>query len=271
VNSAHQGLDWRTHFRPDIPSAARIYDYLLGGKDNYPADREVARTMIAQLPNVRVAVQWNRAFLQRVVRYLVGEAGISQIVDIGAGLPSAGNTHDVAQKVNSDARVVYVDHDPVVLAHGRDMLQGIPGTAIIERDLFEPQTILADPELGRLIDFDEPVAFMFLSILHFVPDEVNPAGLIAQLLAPFPKGSHVAISHATPDATPAVNDVQRVFDKATEQAHVRSRIEVAKLVVGLDILEPGLVWLPEWRPDPDTTMPPNVAESYYCAVVASKP
>src|SRR5487761_750381 len=264
------GGDWRVTFRPDIPSAARIYDYLLGGKDNYPADREVARSMIAKLPNVRIAVQWNRAFLERVVRYLDGEAGIRQISDIGAGLPSAGNTHDVALKMNPDARVVYVDHDPVVLAHGRDMLQGVRNTTIIERDLFEPEQILADPELATLIDFDERVAFMFLSILHFVPDEADPADLIARLLAPFPAGSHVAISHATPDAIPAVTDAERDFDKATEQARVRSRTEVAKLVAGLDIVEPGLVWLPEWRPAPGTPMPANVSESYYCAVVATK-
>jgi hypothetical protein len=263
--------DWRTHFRPDIPSAARIYDYLLGGKDNYAADQEAARVMIAKLPNVQVAVQWNRSFLRRVVRYLVGEVGIRQIIDIGAGLPSVGNTHEVALEVNPDARVVYVDHDPVVLAHGRDMLQGIANTEIIERDLLEPAAILADPGLTRLINFSEPVAFMYLSILHFVSDAADPAGLIAQLLAPFPAGSHVAISHATHDAVPEVGDAERIFDKATERARVRSRAEVLELVPGLELVEPGLVWLPEWHPDPDTPMPENIAESYYCAVVARKP
>src|SRR5579862_1174870 len=148
--------DWRTTFRPDIPSAARVYDYLLGGKDNYPADRAVAESMIAQLPNVRLAVQWNRAFLRRVVRYLVGEAGIRQIIDIGAGLPSAGNTHEIALATHPDTKVVYVDHDPVVLAHARNMLQGIANTAIIEQDLLEPDAILADPVLLDLIDFSSP-------------------------------------------------------------------------------------------------------------------
>jgi len=130
--------DWRETFRPDIPSAARIYDYLLGGKDNYPADRAVGESMIAQLPNVRLAVQWNRAFLRRVVRYLVGEAGIRQIIDVGAGLPTAGNTHEVALAACPQARVVYVDHDPVVLAHARNMLHGVPRAAIVGRDLLEP-------------------------------------------------------------------------------------------------------------------------------------
>src|SRR5579863_3123977 len=118
--------DWRTTFRPDIPSAARVYDYLLGGKDNYPADREVAESMIAQLPNVQRAVQWNRAFLRRVVRYLIREAGIRQIVDIGAGLPTIGNTHEIARDAEPQTRVVYVDHDPAVLAHARSMLHGVP-------------------------------------------------------------------------------------------------------------------------------------------------
>jgi hypothetical protein len=263
--------DWRETFRPDIPSAARVYDYLLGGKDNYPADRAVAESMIAQLPNVRTAVQWNRAFLRRVVRYLVGEAGIRQIVDIGAGLPTVGNTHDIALNVSPEARVVYVDHDPVVLAHARNMLHGVPNAAIIERDLLAPDEILADPVLRSLIDFGEPAAFLFLSILHFVSDEADPAGLIARLLEPFPAGSHVAISHATPDTVPEVNDVERVFDEATEQAHVRSRVDIAKLVAGMEILEPGLAWPPEWRPDPGDEVPANAAESYYCVVVARKP
>jgi len=263
--------DWRTSFRPDIPSAARVYDYLLGGKDNYPADRAVAEAMIAKLPNVRLAVQWNRAFLRRVVRYLVGEAGIRQIIDIGAGLPTAGNTHEIALAANPDTTVLYVDHDPVVLAHARNMLQGIPNAAIIEQDLLGPGAILADPVLRGLIDFTRPVAFLYLSILHFVSDEADPAGIIAALLDPFPSGSHVAISHATPDTVPEVSDVERVFDEATEQAHVRTRSGVAKLVEGMEIVEPGLAWPPQWRPDPEDEIPANVAESYYCVVVARKP
>jgi len=263
--------DWRTTFRPDIPSAARIYDYLLGGKDNYPADRAVAESMIAQLPNVRLAVQWNRAFLRRVVRYLVGEAGIRQIIDIGAGLPTVGNTHEIALQASPDARVVYVDHDLVVLAHARNMLHGVPNTAIIEQDLLAPDKILADPALRDLIDFSEPVAFLFLSILHFVSDEDDPARLIARLLEPFPAGSHVAISHATPDTVPEVSDVERVFDQATEQAHVRSRAGIVKLVAGMELIEPGLALPPLWRPDPGDPVPANAAESYYCVLVAQKP
>jgi hypothetical protein len=260
--------DWRDTFRPDIPSVARIYDYLLGGKDNYPADRAVGESMIAQLPNVRQAVRWNRAFLHRVVRYLVGEAGIRQIIDVGAGLPTVGNTHEVALATCPHTRVVYVDHDPVVLAHARSMLHGVPDTAVIGRDLLEPDTILADPALRELIDFGEPVGLLLLSILHFVAEQDDPAGLIARLLAPFPAGSYVAISHVTPDTVPEVNDVERIFDEATTPAHVRSRAQIRQLVAGMEIIEPGLTWPPQWRPDPGEEVPANAAESYYCVLVA---
>ena len=164
--------------------------------------------------------------------------------------------------------MVYVDNDPVVLAHARSMLHGVPGTTVIGRDMLEPDTILADPALRQLIDFSEPVALLFLSILHFVADESDPAGIIARLLAPFPAGSHIAISHATPDEVPEVTDVERVFDEATTRAHVRSRAEIAQLVAGMEVIEPGLAWPPHWRPDPGEEVPANAAESYYCVVVA---
>ena len=263
--------EWRTTFRPDIPSSARIYDYLLGGKDNYQADRRAAEIIVSRLPNARQAVQRNRGFLRRVVRYLVAEAGIRQIIDIGAGLPTACNTHEVAFEACPDARVVYVDHDPVVLAHARDMLHAVPGTAVIDQDLHSPEAILADPELTALIDFSQPVAFLLLSVLHFVGEEADPAGLIARLHGPFPSGSHVAISHLTPDAIAEVRDAAKVFDRATEQAHVRTRTEIAKLGVGLDMVEPGMVWTPQWRPESGVPVPPNARESYYYAVAARKP
>jgi hypothetical protein len=263
--------DWHHILRPDIPSPARIYDYLLGGKDHYPADRAVAESLIAQLPNVRQAVQWNRAFLRRAVRFLVAEAGLRQIIDIGAGLPTAGNTHEIAQAASPDTRVVYVDHDPVVLAHARVVLDGLPSATIIRQDLKDPEAILADLELRTLIDLAEPVALLLLSILHFVSDQDDPAKIIARLLDPFPSGSYVAISHGTPDETPAVSDIVQDFDEATEQAHVRSRTAVADLVAGMEIVEPGLVWPPQWRPDPGEVVPANAADSYYCVLVARKP
>jgi len=265
------GHEWRATFRPDIPSSARIYDYLLGGKDNYPADRHAAQIIATDLPNAPQAARWNRAFLRRVVTYLVREAGVRQIIDIGAGLPGADNTHEVAFQACPETRVVYVDHDPVVLAHGRDMLHAVPGTAIIEADLHSPEAILADPELADLIDFSEPVAILLLSVMHFVGDQADPAGIVARLHGPFPPGSHVAISHATPDAAPAITAAARVFDRATEPAHPRTRTEIAKLATGLELVPPGLVWTPEWRPDPTAPIPSNPQDAYYCALLARKP
>ena len=242
--------DWRTTFRPDIPSPARIYDYLLGGKDNYPADRRAGDEIATHLPNIRQAFGWNRTFLQRAVRFLVAEAGIRQLIDIGTGLPAVGNVHDVSAQADPATRIVYVDNDPVVLAHGRVMLHGVPNTVIIEHDLRSPAAILADPELRRLIDFSEPVAILLVAVLHFISDDDDPADIIRQLLAPFPSGSYLALSHATADGTPAINDAAKVYDNATAQAHVRRHDDVLALVRGLDLVEPGMVWTPEWRPEP---------------------
>ena len=258
-------------FSPNVPSAARIYDYLLGGKDNYPADRKVGEAFLVALPSARVAVQWNRAFLRRAVRYMVGEMGISQIIDVGAGLPTVGPTHEVATKVNENARVVYVDRDPVVLAHGRDMLQGLPNVTIIRHDMFEPAEILADPDLLNLIDFSQPVGLMYLSVLHFAPDSADPAGMISRMLSAFPGDSYVAISHLTSDVGPEISVTQREMEKTPDQVSPRTRAEILDLADGLDLVEPGLVWIPQWRPEPDSVMPENVAEAIYYAMVARKP
>jgi hypothetical protein len=261
---------WRNKFRPDIPSTARIYDYLLGGKDNYPADRAAAAEIAQALPNVRTSFRWNRAFLGRAVRYLT-EQGIRQFVDIGTGLPTVGNVHEAAQDAAPGARVVYVDNDPVVLAHGRHLLHGLSGTTILEHDLRRAEDILADPELRALIDFDEPVAVLLVAILHFIPDADDPAGIIRKLLEPFPSGSYLVISHGTADAVPGVNDAAAVYRQSTSSAHVRSREHVRSLIDGLDLVEPGIVWLPEWRPDPGTEQPSNPADAYFYALVARKP
>jgi hypothetical protein len=263
--------DWRKTFRPDIPSPARIYDYLLGGKDNYPADRQAGDEIASLLPGIRQAFDWNRIFLRRVVSFLVGTAGIRQLIDIGTGLPSAGNVHAVATQLAPAARIVYVDNDPVVLAHGRDMLHGVPNTVIIEHDLRSPASILADPELRRLIDFDEPVAILLVAVLHFIADADDPAAVIAELLAPFPSGSYLALSHATADGTPAINDAAKVYDEATAQAHVRGHDQVLALVRGLDLVEPGMVWTPQWRPEPEAAIPAHPEQSFYYALLARKP
>lgn len=263
--------DWRKTFRPDIPSPARIYDYLLGGKDNYPADRRAGDEIASLLPDIRQAFGWNRAFLRRVVSFLVGAAGIRQLIDIGTGLPAAGNVHAVAAQLALAARIVYVDNDPVVLTHGRDMLHGVPNTVIIDHDLRSPASILADPELRGLIDFDEPVAVLLVAVLHFIADADDPAAIIAELLAPFPSGSYLALSHATADGTPAINDAAKVYDAATAQAHVRGHDEVLALVRGLDLVEPGMVWTPLWRPEAEAGIPAHPEQSFYYALLARKP
>ena len=251
--------DWRTTFRPDIPSPARIYDYLLGGKDNYPADRQAGDEIAVHLPDIRQAVSWNRVFLQRAVRFLINEAGIRQLIDIGTGLPAAGNVHHLATQLA-----------PAVLAHGRAMLHGRPNAVILEHDLRSPAHILADPELRRCIDFAEPVAIMLVAVLHFIADADDPAGVIAELLAPFPPGSYLALSHATADGTPAVNDAAKVYDDATAQAHVRAHDEVLALVHGLELVEPGMVWTPQWRPEPGAEIPAHPDRFFYYALVARK-
>jgi len=263
--------NWRRTFRPDIPSPARIYDYLLGGKDNYPGDRQAGNEIAAYLPNIRQAFGWNRTFSRRAVNFCVRDRGIRQLIDIGPGLPATGNVHDVAAQADPATRVVYVDNDPVVLAHGRNMLHGRPGTVILEHDLRAPATILADPELRQLIDFAEPVAIFLLAVVHFISDADDPAAIIAELLAPFPAGSYLALSHATADQAPAVIDAARVYEDATAQAYVRRRDEVLALVRGLELVKPGLVWTPQWRPEPEEDVPARPEEFFCYALVARKP
>ena len=209
--------------------------------------------------------------MRRAVRYLVNEAGIRQLIDIGTGLPTMGNVHEVAMEADPAARVVYVDHDPVVLAHARNMLQGTPNAVIIGHDMRAPADILADRDLRRLVDFDEPVGILFVSMLHFLSDADDPAGVIGELLAPFPPGSHLALTHGTADDAPQVNDAARVYDAATTRMYVRSRAEVLGLVRGLDLVEPGLVWTPEWHPEPGAHVPERPSDCYYYALMARKP
>jgi hypothetical protein len=266
------GDDWRRTFRPDIPSPARMYNYFLGGKDHYEADRKAAEQVIAAIPDVLTFARENRAFLRRAVRYLVTECGIRQIIDIGTGLPSEGNVHEVAQACDPGVRVVYVDHDPVVLAHGRNMLNGVPGTAIIGRDLLDPASILDDEELLGLIDFTQPVAVLLVAVVHFITDDARPTDLLGQLVGPLAPGSYLALSHATSDTRPeAAVAVERIYRGTTTTIHARTRSEVlAMLGDGLELVEPGLVWAPLWRPDPDAVAADDPSSSNVYAVVARK-
>ena len=229
---------------------ARVYDYWLGGKDHYAADRAAGDAVIQAYPGVIPTVRANRALLVRMVRYLGGEAGIGQFLDIGTGIPSANNTHEVAQSVTPDARVVYVDNDPIVLAHARALLTSGPAgaTSYLDADLRDPGPILEQAALT--LDFSQPVAVMLMGVMHLISDADDPTGIVASLMRAVPPGSYLALSHpaADIDADAMANAQQRQNQMQAEQVTFRRRDEVARFFDGLEMVEPGLVRAPEWRP-----------------------
>jgi hypothetical protein len=237
------------------PNVARIYDYLLGGKDNFAVDRAAAQQLIAATPDIAGIVRDNRAFIGRVVRYLVEEAGIRQFLDLGGGLPTQLNVHEMAQRIAPDARVVYVDIDPVVFVHGQALLARGDGVGMVCADLRAPAGILQHPEVERLLDLTQPVAVVCASVLHFVPDEDEPHRIIAEYRDRLASGSCLAISHGASatkeeDPTGVVDSFTSVYRQASAQLHVRSLEQIRRLFDGFDIMEPGVVWMNEWRPDP---------------------
>jgi hypothetical protein len=251
---------------------ARVYDYWLGGSHNFRADQDVARAMIAVDPNIRAMMRANRAFLGRAVRYLVREAGIRQFLDIGSGIPTEQNVHEVAQAAASGSRVVYVDNDEIAVAHSRLMLEDNPDAAVIQADLREPDKILADPETQLLIDFTQPVALLLLAVLHFVPDGADPAQIMATLRDAVPPGSYLVICHACRDVRPdtADNATAVYTSRVAAQLRVRTRDEIAALFEGFTLVEPGLVWIPEWRPDSPADVPENPEQFWALVGVARR-
>jgi len=232
-----------------VPHIARVYDYWLGGKDNFAVDREAAEQVIAAYPGILRDVRAQRAFLANAVRYLAGVAGIGQFLDIGTGIPTASNTHEVAQGVAPGCRVVYVDNDPLVLAHARALLAGSTGpTAYVDADLRDPGLIVA--EAGRLLDFRAPVAVLLIGVLHLVSDEDHPHAIVARLLEAMPSGSWLALSHPARDVCPQqVGEAASRFNQlASEQATLRTRDQILRFFEGLDLAEPGLVQVHRWRP-----------------------
>jgi len=234
-----------------LANVARAWNYLVGGKDNFEADRAAARQLMEVAPVIRVAAPASRAFLGRAVRFLAGEAGIRQFLDIGTGLPSAGNTHEVAQLVVPGCRVVYVDNDPVVLTHARALLTPSPEgmTSYIDADARDPGTILA--EAAAVLDFGEPVAIMMVDLLNFIEDDQVAASAVAALIAAVPPGSCLAIMHPASDLDPALLEAERHWNQlAAQRVRLRSREQVTGFLAGLELVEPGLVTVPEWRPEP---------------------
>ena len=233
------------------PSVARVYDWYLGGSHNFESDRAFGRRVVDVYPPLPAVLRDNRAFLRRVVRHLVAE-GIDQFLDLGSGIPTAGNVHEVAHAVNPEARIVYVDHDPVAVTHSRELLAGDPRTTVLAADLLEPERVLAEAAASHGLDLRRPVAVLALLVLHFVPDERHPGAVMARYLENLAPGSHLAISQSRSDGAPAAVAGQELYahERSLEPMHPRTADQVAALFGGLHLLAPGVVAAPAWRPDP---------------------
>ena len=254
-----------------VAHPARIYDYWLGGKDNFAADRAAGDLVLASRPGLRESVQANRAFLGRVVRLLAGELGIRQFLDIGTGIPSANNTHQVAQEVAPDARVVYVDNDPIVLAHARALLTGSAQgvTAYLDADLRDTDALLE--QARQTLDFSQPIAIMLLGVLHLISDKEDPWGIVAKLVDAVPSGSYLVITHPASDLLPETQgEASKRYNQnvATHQT-LRTRAEVARFFDGLELLDPGMEQWHLWRPDPGDQPDADLKSGH--AGVARKP
>jgi hypothetical protein len=231
------------------PSQARIYDYLLGGSHNFAVDRAAARQLIAMVPNVVLLAQANRAFLRRAVRFLV-DAGIRQFLDIGAGVPTSGNVHEIAQRAAPESRVVYVDVDPAAVADSQRILAGNERATAIQEDVRRPAQVLGHPEVRQLVDLTQPVAVLLVSVLHFVVDADLPAAIVATLRDVVTSGSYLVLSHVTSDSRPGTAaKMTAANEHAGTFAMPRTRAEVARFCAGFDLVEPGLVPVERWRPE----------------------
>jgi hypothetical protein len=246
-----------------VAHASRVYDYWLGGKDNFPADREVAEQVIAVRPTVIRDIRANRAFLARAVRFLADEAGIRQFLDIGTGIPAAGNTHEVAQSVAPESRIVYVDNDPIVLAHARSLLVGSHqgATAYLDADLRVPGTILE--QARRLLDFSQPIAVMLIGIMHLISDSDDPYEIVSSLGDVTVPGSYLALTQPASDidADIVAEGARRYNQQVVTPQTRRNYQETLRFFDGLDLAEPGLVQCQRWRPDPDAK---DLADNVSC-------
>lgn len=256
---------------PTRASIARVYDYWVGGTHNLVVDRELGERMATLDPRIPAACKANRAFLGRAVRFLAGQ-GIRQFLDIGSGIPTAGNVHDVAQDVAPGSRVVYVDRDPVAVAQGRRLLDGNDHATVIQADIREPDRILSHPETTTLIDFGEPVAVMMVAVLHFVMDADDPQGIVARFRSAVVPGSRLAISHVTSEANPGLTAAaERIYNNRAADGQARSRQEVSRFFGDWALTAPGLVYAPAWRPDQPEDVPSDPERLWFLVGVAVKP
>ena len=258
-----------------VPHPARRYNYWLGGKDNFPVDRASADAIAAAFPYLPGAARENRGFLRRAVGHLAGEAGIRQFLDIGTGLPTADNTHEVAQRIAPRSRIVYVDNDPLVLAQSRSLLASSAegATAYLDADLRDLDRILGDPVLQETLDLARPVALMLVAVLHFIPDRDDPYAIVRRLVDALAPGSYLVLSHATFDPLDAatVARLNEVDEGGDPPFCPRSLDEVARLVEGLDLLEPGIVSVADWRAQDEPRPRPAPAEVAWYGAVARTP
>ena|ERR1700760_845130 len=249
-----------------VAHPARVWDYWLGGTDHFDADREAGQQVMAAMPSIDQAARAGRAFLATAVNYLAAEAGIRQFLDIGTGLPTADNTHEVAQRAAPDSRIVYVDNDPIVLTQARSLLTSTAdgATAYVEADLRDTGRILA--EARNVLDFSQPVALLLLHVLHFIPDSDDPYGIVAKLMAPLAPGSYLVLAHTTADlGTAGMREAARRYnEKSAVKVAMRSKAEVARFFDGLDLVEPGITPAGVWRPGPMRV--PGQGLSTYTAV-----
>jgi SAM-dependent methyltransferase len=253
-------------------NTARVYDYLLGGSHNFLADQDAGRALAAVEPNAREGAQANRAFLGRAVRFL-SQAGIRQFLDIGSGIPTQGNVHEVAQRADPGARVAYVDVDPVAIAHSKTILAGNDHTAIIDADLRDPEKILGHPATRRLIDFDQPVGLLLVAVLHFIADADDPRQAVAVLRDALAPGSYLVLCHATNESKPEVAQAaEKVYNRSVAtRATLRSRPEIAQFFDGFELVEPGVTYLSQWRPDSPADVPSDPGRHWGLVGVGRKP
>ncbi|MEV4760699.1 SAM-dependent methyltransferase [Micromonospora sp. NPDC049559] len=243
-----------------VPSAARMYDYALGGDHNFEVDRVYADRAEEAWPGIRLLAHANRAYLERVVRHLAA-AGVRQFLDIGSGIPTLGNVHEVAQDAAPQSRVVYVDIDPVAVSHSAAILAGNPRATVIQGDLRRPEEILDHPEVAELLDFSQPVAVLLIAVLHFVADSDDPRAIIARLVDELPSDSYVALSHGTltPELAQQQERVRRLYNRTPTPVRLRDAAQLREMLGGLEVVEPGIVPVTDWHPEPEADEPDQPA------------
>jgi S-adenosyl methyltransferase len=252
------------------PNSARVYDYMLGGACNFEVDRQFAEQVVKIMPDIESASRNNRAFLGRAVRFCV-EQGIRQFLDLGSGIPTVGNVHEIAQRMAPESRVLYVDNEPIAVAHSEMILEDNENAAILQADMCDPETVLSSESARRLLNFDEPMALLIVAVLHFIPDEADPQSAIARYLKPMAPGSYFVLSHGYIEEIPDVLEAAESYRNMSTPGFGRSHEGIKELLAGTELIEPGLVWTPQWRPDSPDDVGEHPERSMVVAGVGRKP